>query len=164
MRRGQIRRSYLSDGWQSNPVWGQSGPAYKPPRFQSGPGKTGDLYSDWLLSRDAVTDERRGSFGNASAKHSWFQAGILEFHWPLTSAGSRRWTPSGTNFHWLTAQAGQRGQPRGMPNFYWLLLLAVSFFSYVAVSISEASDELLKAAWGWLVQEQARSGHPGGEG
>ena len=59
MRRGRIRRSYLSDCWQSNPVWGQSWPAYKPPGFQSGPGKTGDLDSDWLLDQDAVTAERR---------------------------------------------------------------------------------------------------------
>ena len=66
MRRGRIRRSYLSDGWQSNPVWGQSGPVLIHPRFQGGPGKTGDLYSDWLLERDAVTEERIGSFGDAS--------------------------------------------------------------------------------------------------
>ena len=65
MRRGRIRRSYLSDGWQSNPVWGQSGPVYIHPGFQGAPGKTGDLYSDWLLERDAVTEERTGSFTKA---------------------------------------------------------------------------------------------------
>ena len=59
MRRGRIRRNYLSDGWQLNPGWGQSGPAYKPPGFQSGPGKTGDLNCYWPLEWDAVTAERR---------------------------------------------------------------------------------------------------------
>ena len=120
MRRGQIQRSYLSDGWQLNPVWGQSGPVYIHHGFQGGPGKTVDLYSDLLLEWDAVTEERTGSFGDASRKHSWmtgwFQADVLEgenSYWPLTSAGSLRWEVSGANSHWLMAQAGSLGQPRG---------------------------------------------------
>ena len=53
MRTGKIR-CYLEDGWQSNPVWGQSGPAYKAPRFQSGPGEMCVLHIDWPLGWDAV--------------------------------------------------------------------------------------------------------------
>ena len=153
MRRGPIRRSFLSDGWLENPVWGQSWPVYIHPGFQGGPGETGDLYSDWLLTRDAVADERTGSFGDASRKHSWvtgwFQAEVLEgenSYWPLTSAGSLRWKPSGANSHWLMAQAGSLGQPCGMPNFHWLMWLAASSHADEVASVLEACDELLRAA------------------
>ena len=59
MRRGQIRRSYLSDSWQLNPVWGHSWPVYIPLVFQVGPGKTRDLNFYWSLEWDAVSAERR---------------------------------------------------------------------------------------------------------
>ena len=145
MRRGPIRRSCLSDGWLENPVWGQSWPVYIHPGFQGGPGETGDLYFDWSLTRDAVSSEKTGSFGDASSKYSWvtgwFQAEILEkenSHWPLTSAGSLRWKPSGANSHWLMAQAGSRSQPCGMPNFHWLMRLAASSHADEVASILEA--------------------------
>ena len=47
MRRGRIRRSYLSDGWQSNPVWGHSWPVYIHLGFQGGPGEIGVRHSHW---------------------------------------------------------------------------------------------------------------------
>ena len=43
-------------------VWGLVGPAYKPLEFHSGPGQTGMLNCHWLLEREAVADERSGSF------------------------------------------------------------------------------------------------------
>ena len=49
----------LLSGWQSNPVWGQLGPAYKALKFQSGPGEMCVLNFDWLLGWEAVTEERR---------------------------------------------------------------------------------------------------------
>ena len=59
VRRGQIRRCYLLSGWQSNPVWGRFGPAYKASRFQSGPGEMWILNSDWPLGWEAVSGEMR---------------------------------------------------------------------------------------------------------
>ena len=59
VRRGQIQRCYLEYGWQSNPVWGQFGPAYKAPRFQSGPGEISSSNSNWPLGWEAVSEEMR---------------------------------------------------------------------------------------------------------
>ena len=39
--------------------WGQFGPVYKAPRFQSSPGKMCVLNFDWLRGWEAVTGERR---------------------------------------------------------------------------------------------------------
>ena len=44
---------------QSNPVWGWFGPAYKAPRFQSGPGEMWILNFDWPLGWEAVSGEMR---------------------------------------------------------------------------------------------------------
>ena len=47
--------------------------------------------------------------------------------------------------------------------FSLVALPSSSSFVDVAASVSEAVDELLQAAWEWLVQGQARSWHPSGE-
>ena len=40
-------------------VWGWFGPAYKAPRFHSGPGEMRVLNSDWPLGWEAVSEEMR---------------------------------------------------------------------------------------------------------
>ena len=90
-----------------------------PPDFRVVQARSGVLHSDWLLTWDAVDAEGTGRSEDASLKHGWFQAEVLETansYWPLTSAGS---LPGEPNFHWLMAQARSRGQPRGMLNFHW---------------------------------------------
>ena len=116
VRRGQIQRRSLYDGWLVNPAEGFAGPVSIPPGFQGGPSEIGVLNSYWLLTWDVVKAERTGRSGDASSMHSWFQAEVLELlnsYWPLTSGGLRRWNPRRTNSHLLAAQAGPRGQPGG---------------------------------------------------
>ena len=57
-------------GWQSNSVWGLAGPAYKALELHRAPGQTGTLNSHWLLEREAVADERSGSFGDGTLGYS----------------------------------------------------------------------------------------------
>ena len=145
------KREVLTARKQSALAWGCAGPVYIPPGFQGGPGEIGVLYSHWSLTWDAVVAERAGRSGDTSSKHSWvagwFQAEILEmvnFYWPLTSAGSPRWKP---NFHWLMAQAGSRHQPLGMLNFYWPRRSTASLYGYEVASVLEACASCPRAAY-----------------
>ena len=140
VRRGQIRRRSLYDGWLVNPPEGCIGPVYIPPRFQGGPSENEVLNFYWSLTWDAVMAERAGRSGDASSKHSWFQAGVLELpnsYQPLTSGWSRHWNPRGTNFHWLAAQTRSRGRPGGMLNFYWPRRPTASLYGDEVTSVLE---------------------------
>ena len=75
---GFISRPIQTPGWQSNPVWGLDGPAYKALEFYSGPGQTGMLNFHWLLEREAVADERSGSLDADTLRYSSSWRG----HWP----------------------------------------------------------------------------------
>ena len=150
VRRGQIRRRSLYDSWLVNPAEGCAGPVYIPPGFQGGPSEIGVLNSYWLLTWDAVKAERTGRSGDASSKHSWFQAEVLKLpnsYWPLTSGGSRRWNPRGTNSHWLAAQVGSRGQPGGMLNFYWPRRPTASLYGDKVAGVLEACASCPRAAY-----------------
>ena len=130
---------YVLDLTSSYPVWGQLGPAYKAPDFQSGPGKKRVLHSDWLLRWEAVTEERRWSWENASLGYSSSPAG----HWPLAWAGS---LSSELNYYWLLGQPGswrQRGETLGAE---WLSVQP-SFSSFsLTFGVLEAEFLLPKAA------------------
>ena len=160
VRRGQIRRRSLYDGWLVNPAEGCAGPVYIPPGFQGGPSEIGVLNSYWLLTWDAVKAERTGRSGDASSKHFWFQAEVLELpnsYWPLTSGGSRRWNPCGTNSHWLAAQVGLRGQL----NFYWPRRPTASLYGDEVAGVLEACASCPRAAY--FLEMQERSGQQGGD-
>ena len=131
------------------PLWGQFGPAYKAPRFQSGPGEMRSLHFDWLLRWETVSAERRCSCGDAPLGYSSSQGG----HWLLIWAGS---LSGELNFHWLFAQPGSRGQPGGMPNCDWLNAQP-SFFSFSWISgVLVAVKRLLKTASRWRVWGQEK--------
>ena len=100
-------------GWQSNPVWGQIGPAYKSQKIQGGPGEMRSPNSDWPLEWEAVAGERSGSLKDAPLRYSSSPGG----HWPLTWVGSL----SGMlNYYWPSAHPGSLGRLGGMLIFDWL--------------------------------------------
>ena len=74
----------------------------------------------WLLEREAVADERSGSFDPDTLGYSSSGRG----HWPLTEAGSL----SGMlNSYWPSAHPGSLGRLSGALNSDWLS--GGSFFS-----------------------------------
>ena len=94
-------------------VWGLAGPAYKALEFHRTPGQTGTLNSHWLLEREAVADERSGSFDAGTLGYSSSGRG----HWPLTAARSL----SGMlNFYWPSTHLGSLGRLSGALNSHWL--------------------------------------------
>ena len=140
MGRGQILRCYLLSGCQSNPVWGLAEPAYKVLEFHRAPGQTGTLNSHWLLEREAVADERSGSFGDDTLGYSSSRGG----HWPLTWVRSRL---EMLNFHWPSAHPGSLGQLSSAPNFDWLSC-GSSFSSFSGTSWAVAGcKELPEIHW-----------------
>ena len=99
----------------------------------------------WLLEREAVTDERSGSFDADTLGYSSSWGG----HWPLTSVGSR----SGMlHSHWPSAHPGSLGRLSGALNSDWLSVY--SFFSSFSGTSSAlaGSKELLGTPSQWRVQ------------
>ena len=94
----------------------------------------------WLLEREAVADERSGSFDADTLGYSSSWGG----HWPLTWVGSR----SGMlNSHWPSAHPGSLGRLSSALNSDWLS--GCSFFSsfsgnFSALAGSKSSWELLR--------------------
>ena len=71
------------------------------------------LHFYWLLEREAVADERSGSFDLGTLGYSSSGRG----HWPLTEAGSL----SGMlNSYWPSAHPGSLGRLSGALNSHWL--------------------------------------------
>ena len=98
------------------PGWGLDEPAYKVLEIHSGPGQTGMLNFYWLLEREAVSDERSGSFGLCTLGYS--SSGWV--HWPLIDAGSLSGMP---NSYWPSAHPGSLGRLSGAlnsQNSHWL--------------------------------------------
>ena len=89
------------------------------------------LHFYWLLEREAVADERSGSFDPGTLGYSSSRRG----HWPLTEAGSlsRR-----LNSYWPSAHPGSLGWLSGALNSDWLS--GGSFFS----SFSETSWDVAR--------------------
>ena len=100
-------------GWLSNPAWGWFGPAYKAQKIHSGPGQMSVLNSQWSLEREAVSDERSGSFGDAPLGYSSSRGG----HCPLTWVGS---LSEMLNYHWSSAHPGSLGRLSGALHSDWL--------------------------------------------
>ena len=143
-------------GWQSNPVWGLLGPAYKAQRIHGGPGKTSVLNSHWSLEWEAVTNERSGSFEDAPLRYSSSRGG----HWPLTWVGSL----SGMlNYYWSSAHPGSRGRLGGPLNSDWLYGQP-SFSSFSGTFYASAGwKELLEIPLPWRVQGYQQIPWLGGE-
>ena len=94
----------------------------------------------WPLEREAVADERSGSFDADTLGYSSSWGG----HWPLTWVGSR----SGMlNFHWPSTHPGSLGRLSGALNSDWLS--GGSFFSsFSGTSWAVAGrKELLEIHW-----------------
>ena len=94
----------------------------------------------WQLEREAVTDERSGSFDADTLGYSLSWGG----HWPLTWVRSR----SGMlNFHWPSAHPGSLGRLSGALNSDWLS--GGSFFSssYGTSWAVAGREELLEIYW-----------------
>ena len=88
-------------------------PAYKALEIYSGPGQTGTLHFHWSLEREAVSDERSGSFGLCTLGYSSSGWG----HWPLIDAGS---LSEMLNSYWPSAHPGSLGRLSGALNSHWL--------------------------------------------
>ena len=115
----------------------------------------------------------------------------MNYHWPLTSAGSLSQPPGTLNYDWPLTQAGSLSQSLGMLNFYWLLAhteshfqpsrtenskwwltQAASPFAYATVTSVESCEGRLGATYSpccWercrdLLKGQGRSGYHGIEG
>ena len=110
----------------------------------------------WLLEREAVADERSGSFDADTLGYSSSWGG----HWPLTWVGSR----SGIlNCHWPSAHPGSLGRLSGALNSDWLS--GCSFFSsFSGISSALAgSKELLGTPSQWRVHGYQQIPNWGGE-
>ena len=139
------------------------------PGIQGGPGQIGVLNCDWSTIWDAVDAVGARRSEDAPLGYScltcWFQADFLEavnYHWPLTLAGSPRWIRRELNFYWLVTQAGSLSQPRGMLDFHWLKAQAASLYADEAVTSVEPCERCLVAAYFLdFLKVQGRSGHHG---
>ena len=110
----------------------------------------------WLLEREAVTDERSGSFDADTLGYSSFWGG----HWPLTWVGSR----SGMlNSHWPSAHPGSLWRLSGALNSDSLSVCSF-FSSFSGISSALAgSKELLGTPSQWRVQGYQQIPNWGGE-
>ena len=110
----------------------------------------------WLLEREAVTDERSGSFDADTLGYSSSWGG----HWPLTWVGSR----SGMlNSHWPSAHPGSLGRLSGALNSDWLSVCSFfSSFSRISSALA-GSKELLGTTSQWRVQGYQQIQNWGGE-
>ena len=137
------------------PAWGLVGPAYKALEFYSGPGKTGMLNFHWLLEREAVTDERSGSWETNTLGYSSSPGG----HWPLTWVGLLSVM---LHCYWPSGHPGSLGRLSGALNSDWLSIYSSFSFSGTTSALA-GSKELLGTPSQWRVQGYQQIANWGGE-